>query len=60
MLPGWAYFRDKVPFCKKKVAKEVGGHIFEVGVFCETTVLLTKLLRLIARSGLPHDVLHIH
>ena len=28
-----AYFRDKVPFCKKNVAKEVGGRIFEVGVF---------------------------
>ena len=23
-----AYFRDKVPFCKKNVAKEVGGRIF--------------------------------
>ena len=33
MLSGWAYFRDKVPFCKKNVAKEVDGRIFEVGVF---------------------------
>ena len=33
MLSGWAYFRNKVPFCKKNVAKEVGGRIFEVGLF---------------------------
>ena len=33
MLLGWAYFRDKVRFCKKNVAKEVGGRLFEVGVF---------------------------
>ena len=33
MLSGWAYFRDKVPFCKKNVAKEVGRRLFEVGVF---------------------------
>ena len=33
MLSGWAYFRDKMPFCKKNVAKEGSGRIFEVGVF---------------------------
>ena len=32
MLSGWAHFRDKVPFCEKNIAKEVGGLIFEVGV----------------------------
>ena len=35
MLPGWTYFRDKMPFCKKNVAQEGGGCIFEVGVFSQ-------------------------
>ena len=33
MLLGWAYFRDKVLSCKKNVAKEVCGRLFEAGVF---------------------------
>ena len=33
MLSGWAFFRDILPFCNKDIAKEVGGRIFEVGVF---------------------------
>ena len=32
MLLGWVYFKDKAPFCKKNVAKEVGRRLFEVGI----------------------------
>ena len=49
MLPGWAYFRDEMPFCKKNGAKEVGGRIFEVGVFSRDYGTFKK--------GSPWDVL---
>ena len=44
MLLGWAYFRDKVPFCKKNVAKEIGGRIFEVGVLSRDYGSALKIL----------------
>lgn len=28
MLPGWANFGDRMPFCKKFIAKAGGGHIY--------------------------------
>ena len=44
MLSGCAYYRDKMPFCKKNVAREIGWRIFEVGVFsrdCGTYINFT-------------------
>ena len=42
MSLGLACCRDRVPFCKKHLAKEGGGLIFEVGVFfCETILYVT-------------------
>ena len=46
MLLEWAYFRDKVPFCKKTVAKEVGGRLFEVGVFLRDVLMVGYECRL--------------
>ena len=42
MLSGWACFRDKVPFCKKHLAEERGGLIFEVSVFSTVATRLNS------------------